>query len=422
MKPRSRQPNEFDSALHGKDDQAGQRLVGDASLKAGSDPFFLSDQADEIGTGGGALVTEEGRVSPVDFSSEELVLARDLHTLFPLEDETLPPYFIETICPRPATWQAPVGLTPRVTYRVFRRLHLPRRLFPPPSRPLSSQAGVVRLGRLPHKLAFSTVLMLILLSLVTVVPSFAQGVRVLLGRTGVQVTPHYPQLLLDPQVQVQYLSLGEVSQAVPFPVYWLGTTAQDYQYQALLLHVGQTWADGPVVELQYGRTSATAGSENLIVREFRPATGATVLLVVATGSEQQVQVGDQPAIYVDGQWVQKRQAVVWEYGTHAELIYEAHGLIFWISADQHAGANASMLEEQALALKPLYLGAGRSHAPVATIQPGVQAQAGPPNAQVAAALDTASLGEVVALIPVGASPQTGAAVYIALGAPPQENM
>ena len=42
----------------------------------------------------------------------------------------------------------------------------------------------------------------------------------------------------------------------------------------------------------------------------------------------------------------------------------------------------------------------------------------PANARVAEVLSLASLGEVIALIPVGVSPGTGAAVYIALGSPP----
>ena len=59
-----------------------------------------------------------------------------------------------------------------------------------------------------------------------------------------------------------------------------------------------------------------------------PAAGATVLQVVAQGAVHPTPVNNQPAIYIDGQWVHQRQAIVWKYGTQAELLYQADGLIF----------------------------------------------------------------------------------------------
>lgn len=413
MIPRSRQPN--DSDYFSDADQGLEKMDMEwlPSAEDEDDPFLLPEQLNDAGTGGGQVVTEGGRLSPPDFSAEELALARDLHGLFPLEQEQLPPRFVQTLTAQPRVYGAPTGLAQRVVYRVFRRLGLPRKLFSDGTlAPARGPRGFISLERAPQKVALSTLLALVLLSLVTVAPSFAQGLRLLLGQTGVQVVPHYPQPMYVPQVQEQYLSLQAVRDAVPFRVSWLGSAPDTYQFQGLIVHIGQPWADGPVVELQYANVESETGFGQLIVREFRPTAGAMVLQVVAQGAAHVVQVGAQQAIYIDGQWVRQRQAIVWEYGTGAELIYQADGVIFWITADQRDGVGESTLAALAQQLEPLYMGT------VTRMLPDVSL---PTNAQVASALSSASLGEVIALIPAGVSPETGAAVYIALGSPADDN-
>ena len=125
-----------------------------------------------------------------------------------------------------------------------------------------------------------------------------------------------------------------------------------------------------------------------------------------------VRVGKRQAIYIDGQWVRQRQAIVWEYGTGAELIYQANGVIFWITGDQRDGVGESTLVTLAQQLEPLYMGT------IPRMDPDVLM---PTSAQVASPLSSANLGEVIALIPAGVSPETGAAVYIALGSPADDN-
>src|SRR6185312_2580499 len=84
-----------------------------SSAAAEGDPFLLADRNSEAGSGGGLVVTEEGRLSPADFSTADLALARDLHSLFPLEQEQLPPDFIQTLRTQSRTWDAPDGLAQR---------------------------------------------------------------------------------------------------------------------------------------------------------------------------------------------------------------------------------------------------------------------------------------------------------------------
>jgi hypothetical protein len=177
--------------------------------------------------------------------------------------------------------------------------------------------------------------------------------------------------------------------------------------------MGQAWADGPVVELQYQSTDLAKSYGRLIVREFRPASGAMVLQVVAQGATQTAQVGQAPAIFINGRWVNTRQGIIWASGAQTELLYEAHGLIFWITANQQAGATMEALEQVAGVLEPLYLGVIRPHVPELV----------PPSlAEVTNALEQPALGEVVALLQAGASSGVGSAVYIALGSPPDERI
>ena len=415
MIPRSRQPNDFDSASNPDQELGGEWDIDSFAWEVSqADAALLADDEAQYGEGGGQAVTAEGRLSPGDFSSEELSLARDLNHCFDLEQEDLPPGFVQTLCAEASVWAAPSGLTPRVTYRVFRRLHLPRHLFGH-DHPTSAAGprGFRRPGRLPRTLGLSTVLALLLLSLVTAAPSFAQGMRFLLGRTGVVVVPSYPKPAVAPMVLTKHLPLQAAQAAVPFPIYWLGNAPAGYSYQSLLLHMGQAWADGPVVELQYQSTDPAQGNGRLVVREFRPASGAMVLQVVAQGATYPAQVGEAPALFIDGRWVNAREGVIWASGTQAELLYEAHGLIFWITSNQQAGETMTSLEQVAGVLEPLYLRV--LHPTVPELQP-------PSQAEVADALAQPALGEVVSLIPAGASPEPGAAVYIALGSPPDDTM
>ncbi|HEY7350730.1 MAG TPA: hypothetical protein VH599_20640 [Ktedonobacterales bacterium] len=368
-----------------------------------------NDPDHDAGSGRDEGLADGELTAHTDFSAEELALIRNLQRLFPLEQEQLPPRFVQTLAIEEGAWTPPNGLDNRIIYRVFRRLHLPRRLFAPQiAGGDDGPRGLRRLGGVSRLTALSTMLAMLVLSLIAVAPTFAQGLRLFLGKTGVMVVPQYPQQTLDPQEAIQFLSLTTVRLTVPFPVYWLGLNSGAYEFQNLVLHMGQPWADGPVVELQY-RLAHGQSFGGLLVREFRPAAGATVLQVVAQGAAHPVQVGNQPAIFIDGQWVQRRQETVWKYGTKAELLYQANGLIFWITADQRDGAGAEALEAWAQGLNTMYL---------RETPPRLTDMMEPSSAQVASALTTARLGEVIALIQAGAPTNTGAAVYIALGIPP----
>jgi hypothetical protein len=409
MRPRHGQPSDPD-CFSAHDGQENEQQENPLSLVAGMEGEGGSPVEPGVGEGANQPVTAHGHLSPSDFSAEDLRLARALNETFDLEQEKLPPLFFQTMT-SPRVWSAPEGLERRVRDHVFEQLDLSRPHVVRPNTKTARGSLALRLRRMPRTIGFSTVFALVLLSLVAVAPSFAHGVRVLLGQSGVQLTPTYPAQTVSYQVQTQYLSLQEAHEVVPFDIYWLGTTHEQYNYQSLLIHVGQSWADGPVVEFQYGLETTSPGTGRLAVREFRPAEGSTVLLVVDQQAVQVVQIAGHRVIYIDGRWVQHGAETIWQYGTRAELVYEDHGMIFWITADQRDGASRNWLSNVVTSLEKLYLTQPRWNMPESTTISSIE---------WASALPSAEVGEVIATIPAGVSADSGAAVYVALGQPPDE--
>jgi len=72
-----------------------------------------------------------GQRFPDDFSLDEVAFASELRELFPLEEEILPPQFIQTVIEDEWHSSTPPGFEQKLTYNVFNRLSLPRGpLFP----------------------------------------------------------------------------------------------------------------------------------------------------------------------------------------------------------------------------------------------------------------------------------------------------
>ncbi len=72
-----------------------------------------------------------GQRFPEDFSLDEAAFASELRELFPLEEEILPPQFIQTVIEDERQSPTPPGFEQKLTYNVFSRLNLPRGpLFP----------------------------------------------------------------------------------------------------------------------------------------------------------------------------------------------------------------------------------------------------------------------------------------------------
>jgi len=308
--------------------------------------------------------TVHGRAVPTDFSEEDVAFARELDGLFAVDEEELPPYFAQTLLESedPRFRVVEHGFNHKTRAKVFRRLNLRRRLFRSP--PFLASLG----SRTIHR----SMLVLIVASLLFMVftmaftrQSFLEGAAILLhgNRVGVYQVHSYPSEVSRPSyasnnAQQTMISLLAAQQRLHFPMYWPQVTPDNYVLDSMNLYQQpkQSWADGPILELEYDYTppgSTTHNSSEIAIREFKP--NAAVLQIVQAGAVQLVQVngkGNNQAIYIEGQWVSlNRFSHHWVYGGRSELIYQRDGVVFWIVSDQRDGVGKDVLLQIAKSLQ-----------------------------------------------------------------------
>lgn len=295
---------------------------------------------------------------PDDFTEEDLAFATELHNLFSLEQERLPPYYVQTLLDVDDQRFEPVvrGFEYKTSARVFRRLKLRRRLFCAHTTPftaLSTSINDISFRR--SALAMVCTFMLVMLLTVAFTgSSFALGVALLLRGphgSGVLVTNKFPVNMVhtpyndSPESSVsgtRQISLLAAQQQLHFPIYWPEYTLPQYTLQHINFYIGldQQWADGPMLEFEYSlpHSMMNDGSGEVWVREFLPRTD--VLQLVEEGAAIPIDKDNDGAlaIYVDGQWNPDASGgPVWAYGGRSELIYQINGVVFWIAGDQRDG-------------------------------------------------------------------------------------
>ncbi len=351
-------------------------------------------------------VSEPETRNSSDFLEEEWSLERELNHYFSPEREELPPLYIQTMLSEQGDWMVPAKLEARLTERVFQALQLPSQ----PAQPQQTRPRLARqLAYLPRTLGISSAFLTGMMALLMIITPLAQQVSQLLSQTGF---PGYGSAALSSLALTHYLSPRQTQAAINFPVYWLGKNPINYNFESLLLHMNQSWSDGPVVEVQYGHTDARIGYGRLTIREFRPAGGHTALEVVDPYAWEQAQVGDQPGIIVIGQWTHQNGELLWDADSQVQLFYQENGIVFWLTADQRDEATMQGLVSLTSLFRELYLGAPNPHLPELSQ---------PPRAIQAEPLLPAAVGKQIDQIPVGISTTTDAIVYLALGQPPNDS-
>lgn len=291
-----------------------------------------------------------GQQFPEDFSLDEAAFAKQLRELYPLEEEILPPHFIQTVMDD--SWHAatPPGYEQKLTYSVFSRLDLPRGpLFPLRSRtPWNNIRNTFTRSPRPLAASLVAVALLMVFSIVVASPSFAAGMQLLLAHTGVRQVSHYPADIHTTVPMQPYKS----AMLIPnIPVSWLGLKAGKYLFDGAQALPAETWSDGPIVDVQYSLPQDSPGSGVLDIREFKVASHlSAVLQVVQEGSATWLSIDGIPAVYVNGTWMDRavRQqplpdAPTWKFGQRSELMIEKNGVVFWIVGDQRDGATQQEL-------------------------------------------------------------------------------
>lgn len=317
---------------------------------------------------------------PPDFSSDEWTLIEDFKRSFNVENEDLPPLFAETLGAPLHYPTISEGFEQRVTSRVFRNLHLRRRLFSPPK-------GLPRL--VPHWALRQSVLkvsallcVLMMLSTIAAAPSFGRGLHILLvGPTGVYQVERYPQHYVS--YGQQCITVGVANRvdiqkalgALPFSLYLPKppTLPLDYRRDPLIqLCTGQPHIIGQSVDLEF---MGSQGGE-IDILEFLPAPGYKVFQAAQDGSAQSfclrkgshgidlapviqrdgsvqllcLEKSTYPAVYVSGGW---NLQGIWGTGNRSSMIYERDGVAFWIVSTGLHPLNAEALGAIALSLQPV---------------------------------------------------------------------
>ncbi|MBE3558316.1 MAG: hypothetical protein IMW89_03720 [Ktedonobacteraceae bacterium] len=319
-----------------------------------------------------SVLSKSGSGFPADFSEEEVVFAQELNDVFNIDQEEMPPLFVQTLlAAEDERFQAPEDVFEKKTcVRVFRRLHLQRQIFRSyrsPFRRTSSKLPVRRL-LMPVLAAF---LLIVILSVVYTAPSFAAGLSMLLSgpHSGVLQVYRYPSTLASAPAQPQKktvvprtkrISLQMAQHLLQFPMYFPaeGALPVNYALKNVFIYEGNSdWADGPIMELDYHYSSpgaAPRASGRIAICEFKPV--GQVLQLVEEGAAHRLELkpdGSDFAIYVDGHWASSinKSSPVWIYGDRSELIYERDGVVFWIVGDQRDGIDGKVLRKIAASLQ-----------------------------------------------------------------------
>jgi hypothetical protein len=245
------------------------------------------------------------------------------------------------------------------------------------------------------------------ISVIAAAPSFADGLRILLGHTGVEQVQSYPSGVHSSASMVNPPHSAAPSRLLA-QVDWFGPSVGKYIYSSAMVNRPTQWSDGPMVELQYTYQGSSHGSGLLDVREFQLSPEyAGVLQVVADGSADAVTVDGLPGVYVDGHWVHSGTRPTWESGVKSELIFERDGLIFWIVADQQDGMGEDQLVAAAQQLQPV---------PLSTLISSRLSLRGL-SEDLAYTLRGPNADEVYYLIPSGSSLDSGAGEFVSYAYP-----
>ncbi len=360
---------------------------------------------------------------PDDFLPEDEQFAAELLDLFPIEHEELPPLYIETLLGSDICAPLDSSDVRRMVYRVRRKAGLPRQpLFTRQWAP-GAWASEVSVGAVTSAvkrasrpvLAVMTLLIVCMLgSVFLATPSFAQGLRLLFGNTGAQQVARYPG-----NVATEQHITPTGPQVATMPMFWLGTSTEDYVYQGMRALSQEQYSRGPILDIQYvlsERTSQQTGSGVLDIREFQISDAwSAVLQSVQAGSTSVVSVNGLPAVYVDGMWVTAPgQRTTWQSGTRSMLIFERQGVIFWIVGDQRDGLGQAQLVQIASQMNPTSMN---------TLVQSNLLSVRLVGAQLSSSLrDPIGYNtELLTLIPRGASPDTAAGEFVTSGQPQQSS-
>jgi hypothetical protein len=306
---------------------------------------------------------EQNRKLPDDFSADDAAFVEELTSLFSLDHEEVPPLFVQTLMASEDLRFQPVeeAFEKKTSARVFRRLHLKRRLFQAPHfslRALPPPRSFLPASR-PLIASATACVIFMLLTVIMASQAFASGLAYLWSgpHSGVLQVNAYPSVTAPAQDageqndQNKQISISEAQKHLRFPLYWPQDIPERYAQHEMYLYPGdQTWADGSVVVLTFTYTAPGLTPRQIAICEFKPQ--GRVLQVTQHGAAHRIEIGSDGSsgIYIEGQWTQPTNATVqpsWVYTDRSEMIYENKdtGVVFWIVGDKRDGIDSAVLKQ-----------------------------------------------------------------------------
>jgi hypothetical protein len=311
-----------------------------------------------------------GDAFPDDFSMEDVAFACELDALFAVEEENLPPLFVQTLMASDDSRLQPVekGLEEKTRANVFRRLKLKRRLFCTARPPLrtSLAEGLKSFSR-PLLVLGTSFLLFMTIMVVVTGPTFADGLNYLWAgaHSGVLQVSSFPVLShantpVATRTSVSRdasdkLSLYNAAVRLRFPLLLPLAIPERYSQRNLYLYDGDAlWANGPIMVLDYTYALPGVAPRHITICEFKPQ--GDIFQVVQNGAAHRIIIGEQggssdSAIYVEGHWTQASDSsYTWDYSDQSELVMESNGVALWIVGDKRDGINQDTLSSIARSL------------------------------------------------------------------------
>jgi hypothetical protein len=310
-------------------------------------------------------LSKHGGQFPDDFSEEDFDFARELNVLFSLDQEEMPPLFVQTLLASedPCLQLVEPGFEKKTSVRVFRRLRLKRQLF------RSHRLSVCNMLNLPVSRSLAAIvapcILFMVLTMAIVSPSFAHGWLYLWsgGHSGVLLVDTYPHVSTSASQATRnsadsQMTIVQAQEKLHFPILWPQSIPARYTQSDMYLYPGDpSWTDGPMIVLNFSYSLPGLAPRQIAICEFKPQ--GKVLQMVQNGAAHQIQIGrdgSSPAIYVEGQWMQdSTSSPSWIYTDRSELIYEDQnsGMVFWVVGDKRDEIDGDVLRSIANSLSLL---------------------------------------------------------------------
>lgn len=292
---------------------------------------------------------------PDDFSADEVEFACELDAMFSLEDEILPPLFVQTLVESEAARFRPVENSFELKTRayVFRRLQLKRSLFRPLRRTVWSTLaeGIPAVSR-PLAAFCASCILIVLFIAIAAAPAFASGLTYLLSgaHSGVLIVTNIPHVssvksthsVEAAEVDPQQISVDEAQRRLHFAFSTPSYIPSRYTQGDLYIYDGNSsWVDGPIMVVEYTYALPGVAPKHITICEFKPRQ--MVYLVVKDGSAKPILVkhgkNSNTAVFVEGHWTPQTgdSPYTWVSNDRSEIVDENNGVVFWVVGDPSDG-------------------------------------------------------------------------------------